>query len=326
MSALKFIDQPAPCSRQLYEDTCAGIVQRNKSIAGLRSIYRFGNITAPGISDLDLLFVFEPGTICERNGLEDLPEAHRRLFTHGIMAISADHLEDNTRFTLWSDMHLLWGEECYSEPAQTPENLEHIRIQTAIEFLAANFIDLHVQRSYGIIKLRSFLQHMKGLIYDLEYLNNPEGAVHDLLAEIRNLIANWFTRANAEQEIREWLNRFMPEFISFFQTSVEKHPLFLPLSDSKNYVIARNMRLTPAMHVAAHSRGIVLPSFLLPQGREAFKILHRLNRFTFQMPIRHDGPVVLQERFRFLQRMKSYNREHLPNFMTITTSITSKII
>lgn len=326
MSTLKFIDQPAPCSRQLYDDACAGIVQRNTGLDGLRAIYRFGNITTPGISDLDLLFVFEPGTTCERTGLENLPEAHRSLFTHGIMAISEDQLNDNKRFTLWSDMHLLWGKACAADYVQTPENLEQIRIQTAIEFLAANFIDLHVQLSYDIIKLRSFLQHMKGLIYDLEYLNTHEGILFDLLDELRKLIADWFTHSHAEQETREWIKRFIPEFNSFFQASITQYPLFLPKVDSSFYLIARNMRLTPSAQVDAQSSGIVLPDFLLPQGRKAFKVLHRLNRFNFHMPIRHDGPDVLHERFRFLQLMKAYNREHLPNFMTITTSITSKII
>lgn len=326
MSALRFIDQPVPCSRQLYADACAGIVQRNVGIDGLRSIYRFGNITTPGISDLDLLFVFEPGTTCTRTGLENLPETQRVLFTHGIMAISADQLNDNARFTIWSDMHHLWGEAHTPNIVQTAENLEHIRIQTAIEFLAANFIDLHVQLTYGIIKLRSFLQHMKGLIYDLEYLNTHEGKLFDLLVELRNLISDWFTRNDSEQEIKHWLDCFMPEFMSFFHDRITKHPLFLPETESSGYMIARNMRLTPSGNVNAQSRGIVLPDFLLPKGRTAFNVLHRLNRFNFQMPIRHDGPEVLHERFRFLQRMKSYNRKHLPNFMTITTSITSKII
>ncbi|MBK9637309.1 MAG: hypothetical protein IPO63_05680 [Bacteroidetes bacterium] len=110
MHNLRFIDHPQPTDRSLYDDAVRGIIERNKHLPGLKSIVQFGNITTPGISDIDLLFVFKNGEGCIGTGLENLPEEHKNLFTHGIMALSENQYTDNEYYTLWGEHHLVWGE------------------------------------------------------------------------------------------------------------------------------------------------------------------------------------------------------------------------
>ncbi|MBK7682631.1 MAG: hypothetical protein IPJ26_09295 [Bacteroidetes bacterium] len=145
---MRFIDHPQPTARSLYDEAVLGIIDRNKHLPGLKSIVQFGNITTPGISDIDLLFVFREGNVCQATGLENLPEIHKSLFTHGIMAISDHQYSDNEYYTLWSEHHLVWGENPSKEERKRSLEEETIlKIQTAVEFLIANFIDIKVQKN-----------------------------------------------------------------------------------------------------------------------------------------------------------------------------------
>ena len=115
----RLINRPEAIPREDYQAAADFIVSQSGSIPGLKSIYRFGNITAPGISDLDLLFVFEDQASCQLNGFENLPLKFRKVFTHGIMALSESHFNKNHRLTLWSQHQLIAGEELFIHPART---------------------------------------------------------------------------------------------------------------------------------------------------------------------------------------------------------------
>jgi len=325
MLSYTFIDRPTPIPRQLYDEALEGIVSRNKQLEGLKAIYKFGNITAPGISDLDLLFVFRNGVTSYANGFESLPEEHKVLFTHGIMAISEEHFTENSHYTLWSDHHLLHGEEPSTSPRiRTVEEEKSLSVQTAIEFLIANYIDLKIQRSYKVIKLRAFLQHMKGLLYDLEMLGLKNDPLSIPLLQLKAWMLNWFTTTPRDADLNQWISSFESQYDAFVNKTLSTHPLYLPQMES--YTIARNMQLRTAGNVTHHRSGLLLPSFFSITGRNYFKLQHKLNSFVFFCPITHASSQIVKDRYSFLKRMKAYNREHLPNFMTITTSITAKLI
>lgn len=325
MTAIRFIDRPTALQRHLYDEALDGIIHRNKSLNGLKAIYKFGNITSPGISDLDILFVFENSVVTEATGLEDLPLEHTSLFTHGIMAVSEEHFAENNYFTLWSDHTLIWGTETISSVKQrTAQEESHLKIQTAIEFLIANYIDLKIQKSYKVIKLRALLQHMKGILYDLDFLDDKNSTLHPFLNKLKSWSQNWFNYTPGDQELSEWLDTFEPVYDEYVQNALIKHPMFLPQRD--RYKIAKNMTLTPGVNVSYSRIGFLLPTFLSGFGRKYVKLQHRFNQFHFTCPITHSASPIVGERFDFLKRMKDYNRKHLPNFMTITTSITAKLI
>lgn len=322
---MRFTDYPTPAQRSLYDEAVEGIIDRNKSLSGLKSIVQFGNITTPGISDLDLLFVFKRGQTCLANGLENLPLAHKNLFTHGIMAISEDLYAENEYYTLWSEHHLVWGENPSEiELKRTREDDYLLKIQTAIEFLIANFIDIKIQKEYKIIKLRALLQHMKGILYDLEYLNDTQSKLHPPLMELKEMIKNWFTNTPTEKKLTTWFFSFEKLYDEYVHKVLLKHPMYLPTMDT--FQISKNMLLQNSSIVDFERKGILLPGFLSTAGRNYVKLQHRFNQFTISCPLTHEASTLVKERFDFLVRMKKYNRQYLPNFMTITTSITAKII
>lgn len=322
---MRFTDHPSPAPRSLYDEAVQGIIDRNKGLSGLKSIVQFGNITTPGISDLDILFVFKSGQSCLATGLENLPAAHINLFTHGIMAISENHYTDNEYYTLWSEHHLVWGENPSEiELQRSKENDFILKIQTAIEFLIANFIDIKIQKEYKIIKLRALLQHMKGILYDLEYLNDSHSVLHPHLLELKEMSRTWFTQTPSDKKLTEWFLSFEKLYDEYVHQVLLKHPLYLPSRDT--FPISKNMILQNSESVNFERKGMLLPGFLSTAGRNYVKLQHRFNQFTISCPITHEASPIVKDRFDFLVRMKKYNRQYLPNFMTITTSITAKII
>ena len=52
-------------------------------------------------------------------------------------------------------------------------------------------MDLAIQLEYGIVKLRAFLQHAKGLIYDLDLLDIQSGELRTMITGLRERIVNW---------------------------------------------------------------------------------------------------------------------------------------
>ncbi len=322
---MRFIDQPLPTARNLYDAAVQGIIDRNKHLPGLKSIVQFGNITTPGISDIDLLFVFRNEQVCQATGLENLPEAHKSLFTHGIMAISESQYSDNEYFTIWSEHHLVWGEDpSQEERKRSDEDETALKIQTAIEFLIANFIDIKVQKEYQIVKLRALLQHMKGILYDLEYLNDAHSILHPHLLELKEIIRNWFEVIPSEKKLMDWFFSFEKLYDQYVHQVLLKYPMYLPSRDV--FPISKNMILKSDSSVDFSRKGVLLPTFLSFAGRSYVKLQHRFNRFTVSCPLTHQAAPIVKERFEFLVRMKAYNRQYLPNFMTITTSITAKLI
>ncbi len=322
---MRFIDHPQPAARSLYDEAVQGIIDRNKHLLGLKSIVQFGNITTPGISDIDLLFVFKNKQECLATGLENLPEVHRNLFTHGIMALSENQYTDNEYYTIWSEHHLVWGENPSNpERKRSHEDETILKIQTAVEFLIANFIDIKIQKEYQIVKLRALLQHMKGILYDLEYLNDSHSILHPHLIDLKEIIRNWFETIPSEKKLIEWFFSFEKLYDKYVDQVLLKHPMYLPSRDV--LLISKNMILKNDSHVNFKRNGILLPTFLSFAGRSYVKLQHRFNQFTISCPLTHQAAPIVKERFEFLVRMKEYNRQYLPNFMTITTSITAKLI
>lgn len=326
MQHFKYINRPVFIERSLYEKAIQWMVAEVQHIQGLKSFYRFGNITVPGISDLDFLFVFENNSTCTNTGFENLPVEFKCLFTHGIMAVSEEHFIRNHHYTLWSEHHLTAGLNIeLPSDSKTSDEIQSLKIQTAIEFLIANYMDLKIQMTYGIINLRSFLQHMKGIIYDLEYLQIQSGAVMSLLLELKHVAQHWFTQQPGDKAIDIWINKFDKEYEKFCKEIFIKYPMYLPVMSK--YQVARNAVLIPDKKLRFHHSGTVFPAFISSLGKKIVRLQNRFNNFEFYMPISNSASLpIIEERFRFLQEMKSYNRKNLPGFMTITTSITSKII
>lgn len=318
-----FIDHPSPKKPESYHEAIRQIVATNSILPSLIAIYKFGNITSPGISDLDILFVFENKASCSLNGFEGLDPNLKNIFTHGIMAVSEDFFREMDFYALWGEKELLYGKEIVCNRKRSDSEEEVLKRQTAKEFLLANYVDLQVQLTYKTIKIRSFLQHMKGLAYDLEYLGDFSNPLHEPIETIKEKIMHWFEQKPGNDFIENWIRNFTPMYFDYLNKLFINSPIQLP--SLTKYNIATNMELINGNEISLIHKGIRLPASLSIMGKKFFKIQHRLNQFTFTCPIGQCEDSFLKNRFEFIKSMKHYNRSHLPAFMTNTTSITSKI-
>lgn len=323
---IRFIQRPFRAERSEYDETIQLLLETLKNYEGVKGVYLLGNISKPGISDLDLLVVFHQNQECLRDPFEKLGPHQRRLFTHGIMAMGEGFFTDNERFGLWGKVICLYGEnQIHEMPLRNEEEENALSVQTAMEFILANYIDLNVQVEYACIKLRSFLQHVKGIHYDLELLSIHSGEVYERVSEVRNWILQWPDTFPDDRKLSKWIYDYQRAFNQLCLDLTQIHPFWL--DGNSPYTIARNMNLRSAPTLSFERNGLILPfSFVLP-GSKVIKLQHRFNRFSFSTPIASKASSnILIDRMKFLRAMKAYNLRYLPGFMTMTTSITSKLI
>jgi hypothetical protein len=321
-----FTDIPRRVAREDYARANELLIGHLRQLPGLASIIGFGTVSSPGISDIDLLAVFEDGCDATFNARDVLPAEYGYLVTHNVAAMSRSHYLESPRFTAWHRQESLWGENLAAayHCSWSPAEEQALRVQTAVEFLITNYVDMAIQQTYGIIKLRSTLQHLKALKFDLEFLAIDSGPVCDKVNELRGWIDRWFDLTPRERSIGGWLAQFFSDYESFTAAALRENPLYLPRRPV--YQLSANARLLAGPSVSRHHSGLVLPSAFGALGRRFFNLQHRLNRFAFTAPMVHSHPVALiEERYRFFARVREYHRLHFGQFITLTPTLPARV-
>lgn len=285
------------------------------------SIFQVGSVGSPGISDIDMLVVYEDGARCNLNPLEGLSKTDRYLFSHSLYGISKTSFSKATRYTFFHNYNLLWGEELFvGESDLSEEEIHTLKTQTALEYLIQMFVSSTIELTYGIVKVRGLLMHAKALSYDLEFLNVSSGRLFDFIQTIIIWRDQWFNKKPDKQKLNKWIDGFYKELSEFLREILHTTKFYLP--EWANLHVARNMTLVPSKKFGYTHKGITLPAILGDLGRKYFNIQHRFNKFHFRIPVAtSDVPVVLHSRFTFAREMKRAYRETLPYFMPLTSSL-----
>lgn len=317
----RFIDVPQAVPISYYEEAINQLVEKIKMFNGLLGIIQFGNVTTPGISDIDLLAVFENDVACNQNPFEGFPKKYKSLFTHGIDAMSLDFYQLTPNFTFWFNSKLIYGDplKLTVKLNRTENEEKSLKVQTAVEFLITNYIDLSLQIEYGIIKLRAFLQHLKGLMYDLEFLGIDKGKLFDAIIELRQWIKGWHTFRPSNAHLSEWIFKFYNEYTIFIKQQLVANKVYLPYQ--KSYFYRKNVVIEPGNFIGYKKNGISLPCFLAILGEKKFyNFQHRLHKWTFTVPITHkSNSKIIIDRFDYFEKMRKYNKIYFQNFDTLTT-------
>jgi len=308
-----------PVSR--YDLAIQKMVKKLRQQEGVISIFQVGSINSPGISDIDILVVFEDGTRCSLNPLEDLSKIERYLFCHSLYGVSRGQFCDAQKYALFHNSNLLWGDELpITRNDLSQEQARKLKTQIALEYLIKMFVNSTVERVYGIVRVRGLLVLVKALSYDLEFLNISSGRLFDLVQTIIDWRNNWFKDRPDKQTLRKWFLEFCAVLTAFLEIELRKQTFHLP--ELTNLRIARNMMIVPSEKLGYTHKGIVLPIIFGGLGRKYFNVQHRFNTFQFRIPVATpDVPAVLHSRFIFARGMKRANRETLPYFMPLTSSL-----
>lgn len=318
---MKFTDYPVEVPMASYDAVIEKVLSALRDFPGLVAVYQIGGVTEPGISDVDLFAVFEHGRKCRREARHNLDKADRYMVMHSLFGASEQYWRELRTYTFFHNYQHLWGRELPVEPVSPGEEaIDALKRQIALEYLVKMYVNTVVENRYGICRVRSLLLHVKGLLYDLEFLGVNNGPLHELVTQVIAWRQCWFSDRIHETELLGWMQAFIVELEAFLREEFLRGPLYLPFSGP--HALSRNLTLVPADEMAVEYKGISLPGVFGGLGRRYFNIQHRFNFFRFSVPAgRLDDSPVIAARFDFLQRMRAYNDRYIPHFSPAASSL-----
>jgi hypothetical protein len=318
---IHFCDRPKNVPPEEYHRAIGYMLDYLRSMDGVIAVYQVGGISTPGISDVDLVAVFEDGSRCFANPMRDLPSSWRYLFTHGLYGVLKEHFSGAIHYSFFQGFKHIWGLRLSLEVERlNNDDIRKLKTQIALEYLVRWFISLSVERTYGILRLRGLLLHAKAALFDLEFLNVQQGRLRDMILEFIGLRRSWFENKPRDQRLILLIDQLYEELESFLRRSLSDRLLYLP---SKGPVyLSRNITILPAVNFKVEHRGFPLPPHLKKLGRKYFNLQHRFNRFVFFLPFQYKNiPQILEASFQFRRTMAEHNQASLPNFLPLSTSL-----
>jgi len=318
---LIFTDYPRYVPYREYENAITRMVERLIRYERIVSIYQIGSVSTPGISDIDILVVFDDGVECSLNPTQNLSKTERNLFLHSLYGISKTHFHEAQKYTFFHNYNFLWGKELPIGKDTFPsKEIKTLKIQTALEYLIKMYISMTVESIYGIVRLRGLLLHTKALLYDLEFMNIRSGNLIDLIQTMIFWRNNWFECKPDRNTLRTWTDKFYNELTEFLRTTLKNTKFYMP--EWASSYISKNMKLVQSERFGHKHKGITMPSIFGGLGRKYFNLQHRFNFFQFKIPFNSSNiPSILENQFIFLKNMKNYCINNLICFMPLTSSL-----
>ncbi|MEQ8910215.1 MAG: hypothetical protein RIC95_13540 [Vicingaceae bacterium] len=324
--SLQYLSVPRYLEPKAYENSVERMLELLTREEAIKAIYRMGNVNHPGISDLDLIVVFENEAECLLDPTQHYTETDRYIFTHSLAGASESFFQRTNPYTFWDNLNCIWGNEVKDLVEVDASQIIQIKRQTALEFLFKNYIEISIQRAYGVIKLRSILQEIKAIRYDLAFLNITEGPLFDAVQEFLEMLDNWFENPFNAKEFENWLSEYRHILEStLIELASNKQFMFLPEMESYGY--GKNVRIKKGDKLSCLLNGLSLPKTLLKRSKKWYNLNLRFNHFDCQLPFNHqDQDNLFKHRIQELQAYKHYNRKKLPHFDAMFSSFANQII
>ena len=325
----KFIGIPKYVKPDVYENTVDKIVDVLKKEDSIQSIYRLGNVNHPGISDLDIVVLFKNGRKCFINPDDFLNEDDKYLLTHELFGASVDQFRKVVAYSFWDNLKCIWGKPIELGPNHfklSENEKDFYKRQVGLEFLQKNYIELSVQKKYGVIKLRSIVQEIKGIRYDLSFLNVRGLAINKCMEHFLNRLDHWFEKPFDPEEFSLWLDQYhkaLEECI--IHVNQQGKVLWVPKEVDLSY--GKNVFLKNGEQLSCTNSGIFLPSLLIAKNKRVYNAHQRLNRFEITMKYSaEDIHGLNSKRFKAFEAHKHENQKCYPHFGALVTSLVSQFI
>ncbi len=306
-----------------YQKILKNVVRTLSGLKGVEAVYQIGGISTPGVSDLDLVVVFTNDFRCDFDLHQHLSSTEKYLFIHRLYGCPVSYFQESSLYSFFHNFSLVAGEEIIRKPAADMKSESLIRIQTAMEYMLKFYVNIILQKEYGILQVRSLLLHGKALLFDLSYLSLTDPVLDQLMQDLMEIRTNWFRLDQKKKRLSSWFNRFAEIYPAILNECMNKYGFFLMnngrLSVSGNIVLQKSDTLT------YRREGISFPSFPVRMfGKRYYRLQNRFNKFTILTPFREDNmPGALKQYFAFRESHRIYNAKYLPKFMTLTSSLLS---
>ena len=314
------IDLPSYVRPEWYEVAVNAVCSALMNHGKVRSVYRIGSVTAPGISDLDMVVVFRDEASTAYNPLAKLENESKYIFVHPLFGASESHFKEAAAITHFHNYRLIGGEDIFPQ-TKIPESDDKIlRRQTALEFMIKMLFVMMMQKTYRIIKVRAFLLEARALEYDLEFLGLKNGPLYNLVQEIIELRKKWFLDSHAQKELVPAFDKLFDLLKDVLAGELQAAPVFTPGIQSGRFT--KNVKWQQSSVLDITSRGLRIPSFPASFfSKKYFNFESRLTTFMVKLPVNKNCPSVLKNRYELSSAMAEYNKKHIPNFIPLTSSL-----
>jgi hypothetical protein len=299
---------------------------RLAALPGVRAVYQIGGVSTPGISDLDMVAIFDDGVRCAADPRAGLSADDRYLFAHEIYGTHVATFREVASISSFHGYRLVHGDDLLVSEAMAPPPVAAdqrvLETQIALEFLLKMYINLAVQRAYRALKVRGLFLHARALAYDMEFLGVASGPLPALIARFIEVRSHWFQQPLSAVELSDMADALFTALVRFLDDeALPRHRLWLPVQPE--YPVGPMVRLEQGRLLAHRRRGTRAPRWLSILGeRYFFGLQNRLNRFTVTVPFVTAGPPdILARRFELVAGMSRTRRADLPHFAVLTSSL-----
>jgi len=315
------VDIPTILAESDYHRILKNVLSKLATVNGIEAVYQIGGIGTPGISDLDLVLVFEDDLICNYNLHEQLSKEEKYLFIHRLYGCSRKNFHESSRFSFFHNFSLIAGHEIQRDHERNETEVNLIKTQIALEYMLKMYTNIMLQKEYGILQVRSLLLHGKALKFDLDFLNVDSAALNQSVKHLIDIRNSWFKDENNVSHLTKWFEEFICIYSEVLSSILNVRGIYMHGDGA--FRIAKNISICKAESLACHRTGMKLPAFAaMVLGKKYFRAQNRLNSFEIRVPFKNtDFPESLQKYFKFQAGQREYNRKFLPYFYPLSSSL-----
>lgn len=315
------IDLPRAVPASEYGVTVQQVVRRLSGVSGVNSIYQVGHVSDPGISDLDLLVVFDSDARYREDPRCGLGPTGRYLLIHSLFGVTQRQVGEAAQLTFLQNYQLRWGEPqpvaCTGTLSADEERL--LKCQLALEYMLRIYASLFVQFTYRLLKVRSLLLHAKALHYDCDMLGMRSSPLRAAAARVADRRRGWFAAASPCCQIADDAAELCNCLGMTLADLLKEQPFFLAHDPPRRSSCGRHLVFRHGATFGISHRGLLLPPALGKFCRRYIGILDRLNHFDVVLPFSSAlVPSVIQRTFALRDHLAQANRTVCPHFMPLS--------
>ena len=314
---MKFIDRPLPLPSEAYDRALERMTGRLRRLPGLTGLYRLGSIKDPGISDIDLLAVFEDHYATRFDPRRHLTRTDRYLFAHRLFGLCERDFQCLMSRPSFFCLTPLFGP---APPELGSDNGtgSQIRTQIALEYLIGLWITLVMQKRMSTIKLRSLFLQVNAALIDLKALDRHGGELFALAKQVRQWRKSWVNDIGA---LAQWIENLLDALDREMRSLLLDYPFYH--QSGGRYRLSANVTVLNDLRVGyvCRTRG-PFRRFPAAGSKRVYNALNRLHRYTFHFPVKDVRSVAsLHEKFAQEHRARAHNRAHLPHFSPLASPL-----
>jgi hypothetical protein len=314
---MRCIDIPIFVPDEEYSLLTDKIVSKFKSADEVLAIYQLGSVSTPGISDLDLLFIFKEDIYFKPDVKKGLNDISNYILIHNPYGATVKYLKESVGRTFYNNFKVLYSEISLNE---LPDKIYNLRIikQECIEYLLKFYINFSTQMGIKILKVRNLLLEIKALKQDLDILGFTDHKIYYLIEENISIRNNWYQSSNSMNaflnnvtDLHKCLDDFMKEVFS-------KYCFVFP--NETDFRFSRNYGLIRDNNFFLRSRKrLFIPGQFIFNNKKYFNLLNRFICHELHLPwiFEFVGNEDIMDKINYDISHTEYNSIHFRNFLPL---------